>query len=200
MGFEIMLPCLLLACPACAYQNPYFIALSLFLGTVPVAYLFLRPYTQSVPVWGFPRVNAFRLASLAMLLLGLTPFWWMGRLHYPLWHVVACFGGLAACVVYLWWRLCWLLEARQGNVGVREVLFLGLAPPLLLIVGHAVGSWCLAAALIFPMMPAYICFHTGWAIVVGGAAVILADWTLRWTFLPLRANDGAPTERGNARG
>lgn len=47
---------LLLACSHCESRHPIFLALSMVAGTVPVAYLLLRPYTREIQTWGVPRM------------------------------------------------------------------------------------------------------------------------------------------------
>ncbi|HRQ91086.1 MAG TPA: hypothetical protein PLA50_20010, partial [Bacteroidia bacterium] len=79
----------------------------------------LRPYTRSVKIWGIPRINAARFASLIILASGLLPIWFHRASLLPL-------GGASLGLIYLWWRGCWLLDQHRVTGLARTLLFPGL--------------------------------------------------------------------------
>ena len=167
----------LLACPGCTFGNPVFFGLSMFAGTVPVAYLLLRPYTRNIRIWGIPRIDAARLGSLLMMLACLLPLWFIGRQENSATYVTACLGGLTTCCVYLWVRSCWLLESHHVTSTNRELLFPGLLVPAILVLGTIFGNWVLGILLFtfwWPMMlvphtilSAVICLPIWWLVLAG---------------------------------
>ncbi len=143
----------LLPCPGCTFRESSFFLLSMFVGTVPVTYYLLRPYTRTVQTWGIPRIDTARLLSLCLILATLIPCWHIGRQEYPPGYVAACICGLVAWCVYLWFRCCWLLDSLHITSASKELLFPGLLLPGILMLGTTVGSWVLGILLVAPMWP-----------------------------------------------
>lgn len=171
-----------LACPACSFSNPVFFMLSMFAGTVPVAYLLMRPYTRNVRKWGMPRIDAARVLSLFLMLLCLVPLWFIARQAESVLHVVICMGCLGVCCVYLWVRSCWLLDAHQVNSTGKELLFPGVLVPSILILGTTIGSWVLGILLIAPVWPTILVPHTVWSVAIGVPVGLIVVAGLNYTF------------------
>ncbi len=177
-----MRPFILLACPACALGNPTFFVLSMFLGTVPVAYLLLRPFTRTIRTWGLPRLDAGRTGSLLLLLVWLVPLWAIGRQHHPVERVAVCIGGLFLCLTYLWLRACWLLEAHAVCSRTKELLFPGILSPAIALLGTTVGSWVLGVLFIAPAFPSFLAPQTIFSIVIGVPIWMLVFAGVDYTF------------------
>lgn len=158
---------ILLACPGCTFSNPIFLVLSMFAGTVPVAFWLLRPYTQEIRTWGVPHIDVARFVSLLMMLACLVPLWFIGRKEHSTTYVMICVGGLAACCVYLWFRSCWLLDTHHVTSLGRELLFPGLLAPAILVLGTTIGSWVLGILLVAPVWPIILLPHTIWSAAIG---------------------------------
>lgn len=141
-----MQPLTLLACPACTLGNPRFHIVSLFVGTVPLAYFLLRPYTKSIRAWGLPKINVPRILSLCLMLLCLVPFLFVERKEHQRQYVESYLTGMVLCCVYLWFRACWLLDARGVKPGAREVLFPGVLIPAIMLLGTLIGN-----SILFPL-------------------------------------------------
>lgn len=183
----------LLACPSCTFGNPQFLLLSMFAGTVPVAYLLLRPYTREIPTWGIPRINAVRITSLILMLLALIPFWFLGQEENSKLFVSICLGCLAACCIYLWLRCCWLLDSHHVTSPVKELLFPGLLTPAILVLGTTIGSWVLGALLVAPMWPRILVPHTLFSAVIGVPVGLLVVTGMKYTFpAPFSDRCGSP--------
>lgn len=186
----------LLACPGCTFSNPVFLVLSMFVGTVPVAYLLLRPYTKAVRTWGLPRIDVARLFSLVLLFLCIVPLWFIGRQERSTMHVGICVAGLGGCCVYLWLRFCWLLDTYHVNSTVRELLFPGIIAPAVLVLGTTIGSWVLGILLVGPVWPMILVPHTIWSVAIGVPVGSIAIAGLNYTFAHPRSiptvNEGLP--------
>jgi hypothetical protein len=185
---------LLLACPGCTFSNPIFFVLSMFAGTVPVAYLLLRPHTQSIRTWGIPRIDAARVGSLLLMLIVLIPLWYVGKQENSTPHVVTCICGLAACCVYLWLRCCWLLDTHHVTSTGKELLFPGILTPAILVLGTTIGSWVLGILLVAPVWPMILVPHTFFSAVVGVPVGLLVVAGMNYTFpRPTPVTGGSPT-------
>ncbi|MFN9626481.1 MAG: hypothetical protein ACK6AT_09525 [Planctomycetota bacterium] len=186
----------ILACSGCTFSNPVFTVLSIFFGTVPVAYLLLRPYTKAVRTWGLPRINVARLFSLVLLFLCLVPLWFIGRQERSAMHVGICIAGLGGCCVYLWLRFCWLLDMHHFKSTRRELLLPGIIAPAVLMLGTTVGSGVLGILLEVPVSPMIIVPHTIWSVAIGILVGSIAFVGLNYTFGHPRSiatvNEGLP--------
>jgi len=184
---------LLLACPGCTFSNPIFFVLSLFAGTVPVAYLLLRPHTHAIRTWGIPSINAARVTSLLLMLLVLIPLWFVGKQENSTLHVAICICGLAACFAYLWLRCCWLLDMHHVTSIGKELLFPGIMTPAIVVLGTTIGSWVLGVLLIAPVWPMILVPHTIFSAVVGVPVGLLVIAGVNFTFpRPMSDTGGSP--------
>ena len=166
----------------------------MFAGTVPVAYLLLRPHTQSIRTWGIPRIDAARVGSLLLMLIVLIPLWYVGKQENSTPHVVICICGLAACCVYLWLRCCWLLDTHQVTSTGKELLFPGILTPAILVLGTTIGSWVLGILLVAPVWPMILVPHTIFSAVVGVPVGLLVVAGMNYTFpQPIPVTGGSPT-------
>lgn len=179
---DTMTSFVLIACAACAFGNPRFIALSIIVGTIPIAYLVLRPYTRTKPTWGIPRVDAARVLSLILMLLCLVPLWLLREPNRSTIEHALGFAGLGTCCVYLWYRACWLLDVHHVTSMAKEILFPGLLAPAILVLGMTVGSWLLGMLFVIPMWPSMLFSHTLWSIAIGVPTALLVSWGLHVTF------------------
>ena len=186
---------ILLACPGCTFSNPIFFVLSMFAGTVPVAYLLLRPHTRAIRPWGIPRIDTARVVSLVLMLLVLIPLWFIGRQENSTLHVAICLCGLAACCLYLWLRCCWLLDTHHVTTTVKEILFPGVLTPAILVLGTTIGSWLLGILLVAPVWPMILVPHTIFSVVVAVPVGLLVFAGLNYTFprsKPIPVGNGSP--------
>jgi len=93
---DVMVSFLVLACPTCELGQPDGHTVAAAIGTVPVAFLLLRPYTRDVELWGRPRIRCARVVSLLMLLaFSLIPLWQHTYGEKPLWLGIAGLAGVA---------------------------------------------------------------------------------------------------------
>ncbi len=189
---------LLLACPGCTFSNPVFLVLSMFAGTVPCAYLLLRPHTRTIRTWGIPRIDGTRIVSLLLMLFCLIPLWFVGLQESSTFHVMVCIGCLIACCVYLWVRSCWLLDEHHVTSTGKELLFPGVLAPALLVLGTTIGSWVLGILLVAPMWPMILVPHTIWSVAIGVPVGLLVFAGLNYTFVPPKSSPSLETTDTNA--
>ena len=139
----------LFACPACAMETPFALFLSFCIGGVLVSYLFLKPYVARVSmIWGWPRPNVARYVSLLPILVWPSLICWLGLKSHAIPRVAMCTIGLILCVLYLWLRGCWLLQQCDVVAWFRQVFFLSILGPAMLIVGFIVGHGIVVLLLV----------------------------------------------------
>ncbi len=149
-----------LRCAGCAFGDPLFIALSMYVGTIVTAMLLLRPITRGIPVWGWPKIDRTRILSLLIDCVWLTPLIAIGTYEHSLIRVLLCSLGLALCIAYLWFRACWILEEHRVEAFYSQIIFLGVIGPLSFVFGTVLGNWLLGSIFIAPTFPMIIVPHT----------------------------------------
>jgi hypothetical protein len=161
----------LLACPACAMQSPFFLGLSICVGGVLVSHLLLRPFVARVSrIWGWPRPSATCCVSLLPILAWPSLFCAIGLQSHGIVRVAICTSGLVLCAVYLWLRGAWLLQQCGVVAWFRQFLFLAILGPGMLIAGAVVGFGIVGLLLFGLAWPAAA---IPWFLVHGGIGGVL---------------------------
>lgn len=174
---------LVLACPGCVWVDSTALTVAAALGTFSAGFLFLRPYTQGITLWGRPRIDAVRVASLLLLLVfSLTPLWFISYGEKPVWLILSSMMGVGIGVTYLWGRSYWLLDAHRVQGSLQEVLFPTILGPLIVLFGLVVGSWFLSAVVNAFYWPEYIVGDTLVSLVLAGPLWLAITSSLKWIF------------------
>lgn len=150
----------LLACPGCTFSALGFYIVCMVLGGIPVSWMLLRKFVLRVrKIWGMPRITLPEIIGLLPLLLLPVTMFFVGMQKHELARCIYGTYGLALCVVYLWVRLCWLMEQLGVHSGMRQIMFPGVIFPGMILAGAlfgfsflgtlAIGSFRPGEALVF---------------------------------------------------
>ncbi len=156
----------------CALDQPVVHVLAFCIGGVVVVPWLLRPYGARVStIWGWPRLRLPHGMALLSMLIWPALACYVGHLNHGLTRVAACTAGLVLCAVYLWLRGAWLLEQCQVVAPSRQMLFLALLGPLMLVAGFLVGYGVLGLLFLGMAWPIQA---IPWLLVHGGPGALLA--------------------------
>ncbi len=145
------------ACPACTTIALVPSFLSFCIGGVLISYCLLKPHVKKIStIWGWPSLNT--ASNISLLLLSFWPglFCWIGSQNHSALRVMLCTTGLVSCTIYLWLRGCWLLQQCHIASLFRQVLFLGILGPGILIVGTIVGQGIVGSVLFAMYSPSAV--------------------------------------------
>lgn len=185
----------LFACPACAMDTRFALVLSFCIGGILVSYCLLRPFLANVSkTWGWPRLNVARCASLPVILFWPALFCWLSSQSHTTVRVTICTAGLVLCAVYLWLRGSWLLQQLHVASWFRQVLFLGILGPGLLIAGVIVGNGIVVLLLVGLVWPAMAIPWFLIDIAVGGVFCAILYSGLRYVFCGQASEGGEATQ------
>lgn len=145
---------LLLACPGCTFSEPGFYLVCMVLGSIPVTWQLLREPAQRIKkIWGMPRITLPQIAGLLPLLMLPTIMFLVGQQKHDLQRCLSGAYGLVLCVVYLWIRLCWLMEQMDVRSVWSQTMFPGVIFPGMFVVGTVFGYSALGTLTISGFLP-----------------------------------------------
>ena len=173
----------LFACPACFMNSPFAYCLSLCIGGVLISYSFLKPHVRKISkIWGWPCLNTASYSSLLLLFLWPFLFCWVGSHNHPVLRVITCTTALVLCNVYLWLRGCWLLQQCHITTSSRQVLFLSILGPGMLIAGIIVGQGIVGLVLFTMSCTSMAVQWFFTCAIMGGIPVALLYCGLQYVF------------------
>ncbi len=186
----------ILACPGCTLGDPSFFWTCFVVGTISVSHLLLRPYVKGVKTWGIPRIGVAHLASLGILICGMTPLWISSIPEGDFLRFTPHYAGIVGALTYFWWRGCWLLDQHSVTGNIKVLLFPGTLGLVLAALGTVSAISILGVLATFGWGILWVLYHLLSTAIVAAPLYLIAKPGLKFTFSPatkLGVGDDAPS-------